>query len=95
MAETKPITKDDGRIEETTGRRLRTIEQTINEPLPPPDPSQEEADAILLGEYTGEEEAAPEGETHEQRKKREEDTRKKREAKAAADQQASYQTRNA
>jgi hypothetical protein len=93
MAETKKDAKDDGRIEETTGRRLRTVEQTINEPLPPPDPSQEEADAILMGEYTGEDEAPPpEGETQEQRRKREEDARKKREAKASSD-AAGYQTR--
>ena len=94
MAETK---KDDKAAAPVVDARvLRTVEQTINEPLPPPDPSQEEADAILLGEYTGEDEPPPpEGETQEQRKKREEDKRKQREAKAAADQQASYQTRNA
>jgi hypothetical protein len=93
MAETKPMSTHDKDAPVVDARRLRTIEQTINEPLPAPDPSQEEADAILLGEYTGEEDPPPpEGETQEQRKKREEDARHKREAKAKPD-QAGYQTR--
>ena len=73
-------------------RVLRTVEQTINDPLPPPDPSQEEADAILMGEYTGEDEAPPEGGVT-ARQKREEDDRKKREAKASSEQAPGYQTR--
>jgi hypothetical protein len=94
MAETKPITTRDKDAPVIDNRPLRTVEQTINEPLPEPTPTQAELDAIMLGEY---EEGAPppEGETAEAKKKREEDARKKREAKAAADQQASYQTRNA
>ena len=93
MAETKPITTRDKDAPVVDNRPLRTVEQTLNEPLPPPTPTQAEADAIKLGEYTGEEETPPEGETAEAKRKREEDARKKREAKAAADQQASYQTR--
>jgi hypothetical protein len=100
MAETKPITTRDKEAPVVDNRPLRTVEQTINEPPPAPYPSQDDADAILLGEYTGEEEAPPpEGETQEQRAKREEEQRRKREekqqreAKAAAEQQARYQTR--
>lgn len=89
MAETK--TTKDNKQPVVDGRELRTIEQTLNEPLPPPDPSQEEADAILMGEYTGEDEAPPEGGVT-ARQKREEDDRKKREAKASSD-AAGYQTR--
>jgi hypothetical protein len=97
MAETKPITTRDKDAPVVDDRPLRTVEQTLNEPLPPPTPTQAEADAIKLGEYTGDEgePPPPEGETVAARQKREEDARKKREAKAAADQQASYQTRNA
>lgn len=87
MAETKPITtKDADKAAADRAargeRELRTVEQTINEPLPPPTPTQEEADAIISGEPL--EEPPPEGET--------EAARKKREAKAASD-QAEYKTR--
>jgi hypothetical protein len=93
MAETKPITTRDKEAPVADNRLLRTVEQTINEPPPAPYPSQDDADAILLGEYTGEDEPPPEGETQEQRKKREEDARKKREAKASSEQAPGYQTR--
>ena len=105
MAETKPLRTDDqyvrnerGEIVENTGRLLRTVEQTINDPPPPPTPTQEELDAIMLGEYVPDdiEQPAPESETpeaRERREKREEDKRQRREAKAQADQQAGYQTR--
>jgi hypothetical protein len=92
MAETKPITTRDKDAAVVDNRPLRTVEQTISEPLPEPTPTQAELDAMMLGEEV---EAAPEGETTEAKKKREEDARKKREAKASADQQASYQTRHA
>ena len=80
MAETKPIATTDKPLRDA--RELRTVEQTINDPLPPPTPTQEELDAIMLGEPI---EPAPEGETVEAKKKREEDARKRREAKAASD----------
>jgi hypothetical protein len=82
MAETKPVATTDKPVRDA--RELRTIEQTINEPLPPPTPTQEELDAIMLGEAI---EPPPEGET--------EAARKKREAKAADDKAAGYKTRNA
>jgi hypothetical protein len=96
MAETKPIATTDKPVRDA--RELRTVEQTINEPLPPPTPTQEELDAMMLGEYVPDdiEEPAPEAETadaRERRQKREEDKRQRREAKAQADQQAGYQTR--
>jgi hypothetical protein len=92
MADTKPITTRDKDAPVIDNRVLRTVEQTINEPLPEPTPTQAELDAMMLGEEV---EPPPEGETQEAKRKREEDARKKREAKAATDQQASYQTRNA
>jgi hypothetical protein len=91
MAETKPVATTDKPVRDA--RELRTIEQTISEPLPPPTPTQEELDAIMLGEPLEPEPPPPEGETQEQRHRREEDKRKQREAKAAADKQAGYQTR--
>jgi hypothetical protein len=96
MAETKPIATRDKDAPVVDNRPLRTVEQTLNEPLPPPTPTQAEADAIKLGEYTGEEEAPPpEGETPAAKQKREEEARKKREAKASSEQAPGYQTRNA
>jgi hypothetical protein len=74
----------------------RTYEEALNAPPEPATPTQEELDAMKSGET--DDLPPPEGETEEARQKREEAARKKREAreaKAAADQQAGYQTRHA
>jgi hypothetical protein len=94
MAATKAIGTDDKR--EWKPGETRTYEEALNAPPEPATPTQEELDAMKTGEEI--EPPPPEGETAEAKAKREENARKKREereAKAAADQQASYQTRNA
>lgn len=89
MAATKAIGTDDKR--DWKPGETRTYEEALNAPIEPATPTQAELDAIKSGEEP--EPPPPEGETEAQRKHREDDARKKREAKAAADQQAGYQTR--
>jgi hypothetical protein len=103
MAETKPMgtadrpgskLPDDPRqaLPRGVSDKMAAIDARTGEILEPPTPTQAELDAMISGEEV--EPPPPEGETQEQRRKREEEKRKQREVKAAADQQAGYQTRN-